>query len=80
MARYLVKYLIIPPGVGPDDYESSDLEVREGEFEMPDPVTTTLKGEPLRMGPPLGEIHAVVEDSLAEGAHAIIQRTDLIDS
>jgi hypothetical protein len=76
--RYLVKYAILPPGTGPDDYESADLVHREEPFDLTDPETAGDAGTQLRLGPPESEIKAAVSAHLAEGERPIILRVRLI--
>jgi hypothetical protein len=59
MSEYKIRYSIIPPGVGPDDYEPADLEQREELIE--------ITGEPT-----LGNIHATVTARLAPGSGVAI--------
>ncbi|MFF3359096.1 hypothetical protein ACFYWN_42415 [Streptomyces sp. NPDC002917] len=56
----MIRYSIIPPGVGPDDYEPADLEQCEEVFVFPNP------------GPDLGTIHAAVLGRLTPGSGAAI--------
>lgn len=75
---YRVKYAILPPGTGPDDYESADLVHRDGVFELSDPEPAgDVAGVPLRYGPHRHEVEAAVQAELAEGERPIILRWDL---
>ncbi|MFD5041948.1 hypothetical protein ACFWNI_33400 [Streptomyces sp. NPDC058377] len=60
MTQYKIRYSVIPPGVGPDDYEPADLEQRHELVDVP--------GE----DPDLGTIHAAVVAGLAPGSGAAI--------
>ncbi|MEU9661944.1 hypothetical protein [Streptomyces chartreusis] len=72
-SRYMVRYAILPPGVGPDDYESADLVHRKEEFELSDPESAgEVAGQELRYGPPHAEVEAAVQAKLAEGERPII--------
>lgn len=68
--RYTVRYAILPPGTGPDDYESKDLVHKEEEFELPDPGLEHPKLG--RLGPTILEIRTAVSEKLAEGEEPII--------
>jgi hypothetical protein len=79
MALYEITYRIIPPGVGPDDYEPADLERRTERFELPDPESKTLpNGTPIDFGPPMPLIHAVIKERLPEGSKVSVSRMDLV--
>ncbi|WP_406420915.1 hypothetical protein [Streptomyces sp. NBC_00842] len=60
MSEYMIRYSIIPPGVGPDDYEPGDLEQREELVEVP--------GEE----PSVATIHATVQALLPPGSGVAI--------
>jgi hypothetical protein len=76
--RYLVRYAILPPGVGPDDYESADLVHREETFDLSDPEPAgEVAGQNLRYGPHQSEVEAAVQAKLNEGERPIILRYDL---
>jgi hypothetical protein len=60
MTQYKIRYGVIPPGVGPDDYEPADLEQRH---ELVD-----VDGD----DPDLGAIHAAVTARLSPGSGAAI--------
>lgn len=62
MALYEITYAIIPPGVGPDDYEPADLERRTERFELADPEPVT------GYGPPMPDVHRTIEATLPEGS------------
>lgn len=73
--RYLVKYRILPPGLGPDDYEPADLPLREEEFDLSDPEPAgEVAGQMLHYGPHHHEVEAAVSQRLAEGERPIILR------
>ncbi|MCH5677819.1 hypothetical protein [Streptomyces gilvus] len=75
---YRVKYAILPPGTGPDDYESADLVHREELFELSDPeLAGDVAGQQLRYGPHHSEVEAAVQATLQEGERPIIFRYDL---
>jgi hypothetical protein len=72
-SRYTVRYAILPPGVGPDDYESADLVHREEVFELSDPEPAGLvAGKELRYGPEDAEVRTAVRGRLTEGEEPII--------
>jgi hypothetical protein len=78
MTRYLVRYRILPPGVGPDDYEPADLILREEEFDLSDPEqVTTVSGQDISTGPPRHEVEAAIAARLADGEQPIILRCTL---
>jgi hypothetical protein len=60
MTQYKIRYSIIPPGVGPDDYEPADLEQRDDLVDVPGDA------------PDLETIHAAVVALLAPGSGAAI--------
>jgi len=60
MTQYLIRYSVIPPGVGPDDYEPADLEKRDELVDVPG------------TSPTLDQIHAAVVARLAPGSGAAI--------
>ncbi|MFE4649270.1 hypothetical protein [Streptomyces sp. NPDC056707] len=60
MSEYKIRYSIIPPGIGPDDYEPGDLEQREELIEVP--------GE----SPSVATIHATVKALLPSGSGVAI--------
>lgn len=64
MAKYHVKYKILPAGVGPDDYEPADLESGETVVELPDPHDGYLPAPPL--------FNKAVAAQLTNGAEPII--------
>lgn len=76
MSEYRIRYSIIPPGVGPDDYEPADLEQREESFTFPDPepedTHTLTNGKPVTVGPSVGALNAAVRERLEPGAAAAI--------
>lgn len=63
-----VTYKIIPPGVGPDDYESGDLEQRQDVVDLPQP-------EP-GYGPAVPDIQRALADMLEPGAQPIVLRIE----
>lgn len=64
--EYRVAYRVLPPGVGPDDYEPDDLEKREDVVELPAPEGG--------YGPAITEVQAALRDMLDEGAEPIAIR------
>ncbi|MFJ6438553.1 hypothetical protein [Streptomyces sp. NPDC091416] len=60
MSEYMIRYSIIPPGVGPDDYEPADLEQREHLVDVP--------GEQ----PSVAVIHSTVQALLPPGSGVAI--------
>ncbi|MET8329536.1 hypothetical protein [Streptomyces sp. NPDC005181] len=58
----MIRYRVIPPGVGPDDYEPADLEARVELFAFPDST------------PWVGLLKSTVEAPLPPGARAAILR------
>ena len=78
-SSYLVLYAILPPGVGPDDYESADLVHRQETFELSDPEPAgEVAGQELRYGPPHHEVEAAVQAKLEEGERPIILGCTLV--
>ncbi|MEU9972360.1 hypothetical protein [Streptomyces sp. NPDC051014] len=76
---YRVRYAVLPPGVGPDDYESSQLEHRERVFELSDPEPAgPVAGQELRYGPGYPEVKAAVQAVLERGERPIILGLDLV--
>lgn len=63
--EYRVAYRVLPDGVGPDDYESGDLEPREDVVDLPAPSGG--------YGPAISEIRAALRDML-DGAEPIAIR------
>ncbi|MCZ4602900.1 hypothetical protein O3S80_03765 [Streptomyces sp. Lzd4kr] len=77
--RYSVRYAILPPGVGPDDYESADLVHRQETFELSDPEPAgEVAGQGLRYGPDDAEVRAAVRERLAAGEEPIILSVRLV--
>ncbi|MEE4491630.1 hypothetical protein [Streptomyces sp. BE230] len=74
MSEYRIRYSIIPPGIGPDDYEPADLEQREELFAFPDPedTHTLATGTTVTVGPSVAAINAAVQERLGPGATAAI--------
>jgi hypothetical protein len=78
-SRYVVRYAILPPGVGPDDYESADLVHRKEVFELSDPEPAgEVAGQQLRYGPPHNEVEAAVQAKLEKGERPIILGCNLV--
>jgi hypothetical protein len=80
-SQYRVKYKIIPPGVGPDDYESADLEGGEAVVELSDPEPAFFLGNHLHSyGPRREEVQeAIVRHlGLPDGAEPIIRSVDQV--
>jgi hypothetical protein len=76
---YRVRYAILPPGTGPDDYESADLVHREEVIELSDPEPAgEVAGQELRYGPHHSEVEAAVQAKLEAGERPIILRYDLV--
>jgi hypothetical protein len=67
--EYRVTYKILPPGVGPDDYEPEDLEHRVDIVDLPQP-------EDPAYGPAIPEVQRALGDMLDEGAHPIVTQVD----
>lgn len=65
--EYRVAYMVLPAGVGPDDYESADLEKREDTVELPAPADP-------RYGPAVPDVQAALRDMLDDGAEPIAIR------
>lgn len=76
MSEYVIRYSIVPPGVGPDDYEPADLEQCEELFAFPDPgiedTHPLANGAAVTAGPSVGAITAAVQERLEPGASAAI--------
>lgn len=78
-SQYRVKYKVIPPGVGPDDYESADLEDGETVLELPDPEPAFFLGNHLHSyGPPRSDVIRALAPHLPEGACPIIRSVEQI--
>ncbi|MYV77818.1 hypothetical protein GT352_28375 [Streptomyces sp. SID1046] len=74
MALYEITFAIIPPGIGPDDYEPGDLERRTGQFELADP-------EPAGgfvVGPPMADVHRAIKAALPEGSGVYVSRMEVV--
>lgn len=65
--EYRVAYKVLPADVGPDDYESADLEKREDIVELPAPADP-------RYGPAIPDVQAALRDMLDDGAEPIAIR------
>lgn len=63
--EYRVAYRVLPDGVGPDDYESGDLEPREDVVDLPQPDDG--------YGPHIADVRAALRDML-DGAEPIAIR------
>lgn len=77
MAEYRIRYKILPAGVGPDDYESADLEGGELVLELSDPEPSPGGG--LRYGPHDNEVRQAViaAAGLEDGDEPMILGCDL---
>jgi hypothetical protein len=80
--QYRVTYKILPAGVGPDDYESADLQDGEAIVELSDPEPTGLVigGKQQHYGPPRHEVAkaVIVAANLAEGDEPIIRSVERV--
>lgn len=75
MALYEITYAIIPPGVGPDDYEPHELERRTEKFELPEPEAIEgfiVAGVQQHYGPPMPLVHQVIEEHLGDGSRIYV--------
>lgn len=73
--EYRVAYKVVPAGVGPDDYESHELEQKETILELPDPEPVGMVGEQtLEYGPPIPEVKRAIRAAagLEDGDEPII--------
>lgn len=76
-SQYRVTYKVIPPGVGPDDYEPGDLEQCETVLALADPEPAFFVGNDLHSyGPPRPDVIRALAPLLPEGAHPIIRSVD----
>lgn len=64
--EYRVRYWVLPAGVGPDDYETADLEQREDTVELPEPEDG--------LGPHIRDVQDALSDMLDAGAQPIAIR------
>ena len=64
--EYRVAYKVLPASVGPDDYESADLEQREDAVELPAPEGG--------YGPAIPDVQAALRDMLDDGAEPVAIR------
>lgn len=64
--EYRVTYLVLPAGVGPDDYEPGDLERREDSVDLPAPENG--------YGPAIPDVQDALSDMLPDGARPIAVR------
>ncbi|MFM9636011.1 hypothetical protein [Streptomyces turgidiscabies] len=64
--EYRVAYMVLPDGVGPDDYEPADLEQREDVIDLPAPANPDY-------GPPIPDVKNALRDML-DGAEPIAIR------
>lgn len=80
MAVYEITYAIIPPGVGPDDYEPADLERRTEQFDLPDPEPAAVDsaGQVVQYGPPMPLIHQAIEERLGDGSRVHVSDLRLV--
>jgi hypothetical protein len=70
MRKYEIRYHVLPAGLGPDDYETKDLEERTGIFEFPDAApedTFELLGKPSEYGPAYPDVKAAIAATLQPG-------------
>jgi hypothetical protein len=75
--QYRVKYKILPAGVGPDDYESTDLDGGEILLDLSDPDPSGFIGDMLiSYGPDHHEVEAALAPHLPAGAKPIVLRVD----
>lgn len=78
-SQYRVKYKVIPPGVGPDDYESADLDDGETVVELSDPEPAFFLGSHLHSyGPHHADVARALAAHLPEGACPIIRSVEQI--
>ncbi|MFH9430226.1 hypothetical protein ACH4JZ_18285 [Streptomyces sp. NPDC017615] len=76
---YRVQYAILPPGVGPDDYESADLVHREQVYMLSDPEPAgTVAGQSISYGPHIRDVEEAVTEDLAQGERPLIIRWDAV--
>ena len=81
MTLYEITYAIIPPGVGPDDYEPADLERHTGRFELEDPEAVegfVVNGEQHHVGPPMTDVHRAIKATLPEGSGVYVSRMEVV--
>jgi hypothetical protein len=64
--EYRVAYMVLPDGVGPDDYEPADLEKREDIIDLPAPADPSY-------GPAIPDVKNALRDML-DGAEPIAIR------
>ncbi|MFH9011246.1 hypothetical protein ACH4C6_07700 [Streptomyces sp. NPDC017943] len=64
--EYRVAYKVLPAGVGPDDYESADLEARVDTVDLPEPGDG--------YGPHIEDVKDALRDMLDSGAEPIAIR------
>lgn len=64
--EYRVAYMVLPAGVGPDDYEPADLDRREDTVELPAPQDG--------YGPAIPDVKNALRDMLDDGAEPIAIR------
>lgn len=78
-SQYRVTYKIIPPGVGPDDYESADLDDGETVVELADPDPAFFLGNHLHSyGPHRADVARALAPHLPEGACPIIRSVEQV--
>ena len=77
--EYRVTYKVIPAGVGPDDYESADLDDGETVLELSDPEPAFFLGNDLHSyGPHRADVTRALAAHLPDGAHPIIRSVEQI--
>lgn len=64
--EHRVRYWVLPAGVGPDDYETADLERREDIIDLPVPEDG--------LGPHMRDVEDALTDMLPTGARPIAIR------
>jgi hypothetical protein len=75
--QYRVKYKILPAGVGPDDYESADLDGGEILLNLSDPDPAGFIGTTLiSYGPDHHEVEEALAPHLPDGAKPIVLRVE----
>ncbi|MFJ6568901.1 hypothetical protein ACIQNU_15885 [Streptomyces sp. NPDC091292] len=80
--NYRIRYAILPAGVGPDDYESEDLEHRTEVFRLDDPVPDGPVGSGLevRYGQPVPAIQKAIRDHLGDDGREPIVLEIMLDT
>lgn len=78
-SEYRITYKIIPAGVGPDDYESADLDDGEAVVELSDPEPAFFLGNHLHSyGPHRTQVARALAAHLPDGAEPIIRSVERI--